>query len=333
MFPILNRFQSAGFQRGFRWGCGAVLVCIAVSSAHFRVSHSQETTVAKHLNVSMPTLGGTQLWTDHVIRDGYRIQRNSLTGHHRLLDASDVRRAWGSRADVEAVLNELNPATTAQSEDGKPTVVLLHGLMRTAQSMRSMEMALNEAGYERTVRFSYASTRQSIAEDAAALREVLEGMPSDSTFSFVGHSMGNIVVRHLVGDLQTAGDPKGILTRCESMVMLGPPNQGAAIARRLSNFGVFRTMVGKGAVELGRDFDQIRDHLAVPPFPFLVVAGNVTDSPISNPLTDGEGDFVVSLDEARLDGAATMIEVPVLHSFLMDDAAVQERTLQFIADH
>lgn len=289
--------------------------------------------MAKHLNVSLPTLGGTQLWTDHVIRGGYRVQRNSLTGHYRLLDESNIRRAWGSRADVEAVLDECMPVTSVSDGDGEPRIILLHGLMRTSQSMRSMEKALHEAGHENTVRFSYASTRQPIAEDAAALREVLEGMPRDETFSFIGHSMGNIVVRHLVGDLQADGDPHGILTRCESMVMLGPPNQGAAIARRLSNFGVFRTMVGKGAVELGRDFDQVRDRLAVPPFPFMVVAGNVTDAPISNPLTDGAGDFVVSLEEARLDGAATMIEVPVLHSFLMDDADIQRRTIQFIADH
>ena len=223
--------------------------------------------MAKNLNLSLPTLGGTQLWTDHVIRGGYRVQRNSLTGHYRLLDESNVRRAWGSRTDVEAVLDELIPATTVSEGDGQPTIVLVHGLMRTSHSMRSMEKALHEAGHENTVRFGYASTRQSIAGDASALREVLEGMPRDATFSFVGHSMGNIVVRHLVGDLQADGDPHDILTRCESMVMLGPPNQGAAIARRLSNFGVFRTMVGKGAVELGRDFDQVRDRLAVPPFP------------------------------------------------------------------
>ena len=74
----------------------------------------------------------------------------------------------------------------------------------------------------------------------------MEGMPDETEFSFVGHSMGGIVVRHLVGDLQR-DDPGDLLKRCRSLVMLGPPNQGASIARRLARTGVFGLVSGKGA--------------------------------------------------------------------------------------
>ena len=42
------------------------------------------------------TMGGKQLWTDHFVFQGWRIQRYVLTGHHRLLNSQNRRQAWGS---------------------------------------------------------------------------------------------------------------------------------------------------------------------------------------------------------------------------------------------
>ena len=132
--------------------------------------------------------------------------------------------------------HKTTPARSRYAEDG---CRLLHGLMRTNHSMKPVEVALEDKLVDETIRFSYASTRQSISDSAEALREILEDQPSNSRFCFVGHSMGNIVVRHLIGDLQRDGDPKAILSRCIGMAMLGPPNQGASIARNLAPTGHF----------------------------------------------------------------------------------------------
>ena len=287
----------------------------------------REVPEAQNFNLPLKTTDLTQIWTDHVWRDGYRIQKNALTGHWRLIDPENYRRAWGSKKQCIESLNEKCPVAT--DAKGKHHVVMLHGLMRTSGSMKSLEKKLAENGQSDSIRFSYASTRGSIADHAAALRELLEGLPKDDTFSFVGHSMGNIVVRHAVGDLQADGDPKQILPRCQSMVMLGPPNQGAMIAERLAPTKVFGWITGKGALELGAQWEQLEPRLAVPPFPFHIIAGDIT-TPVSNPLVDGNGDFVVSLDEARLDGAASFNTVPVLHSFLMDDSAAMEKTVELL---
>ncbi len=100
--------------------------------------------------------------------------------------------------------------------------------------------------------------------------------PPETQFSFVGHSMGNIVVRHLISDLQRDGDPHGVLDRCRSMVMLGPPNQGAAIARRLAPTGLYGILTGKGGLELGPDWEDFVQNLATPSFPFAIIAGDVS---------------------------------------------------------
>ncbi|MFG0263540.1 MAG: esterase/lipase family protein, partial [Rhodopirellula sp. JB055] len=213
-----------------------------------------------------------------------------------------------------------------------PVVVLLHGLMRTDNCMKSLETKLHAEGFDQTIRFGYASTRGSLAESAAALREVLEHQSPDAQFAIVGHSMGNIITRHLIGDLQADGDPGNLLPRMRSMVMLGPPNQGAAIARRLAPTGVFGLVAGPGAMELGSRWSEVESNLATPPFPFAIVAGKVS-SPIPNPLVNGEGDFVVSLEEAQLEGAQTVHEVPVLHSFLMEEPEVQDWTIEFLQNH
>jgi pimeloyl-ACP methyl ester carboxylesterase len=264
-------------------------------------------------NVPLKTAGGTQLWTDHVWRNGYRIQRNALTSHWRLIDPKDVRRAWGSREHCLKTLDELSPITPETGP--KHYVILLHGLMRTSHSMSLLAESLQATGDYEAVSLTYASSRESIASHAAAVREVIEALPADASFSFVGHSMGNIVTRCLIGDLQRDGDPKRILPRCRSMVMLGPPNQGASIARCLAPTKVFGWVTGPGGMELGANWNTISDRLATPPFPFMIIAGETKVAGVDNPLVEGKGDFVVSLDEARLDSAERIETVPVLHSF------------------
>src|SRR5687767_9210321 len=47
------------------------------------------------LNVSSPTFGGKQFWNDELVFHDWRVQRNVISGHCRLLDDQNVRRAWG----------------------------------------------------------------------------------------------------------------------------------------------------------------------------------------------------------------------------------------------
>ncbi|MCM2373513.1 esterase/lipase family protein [Aporhodopirellula aestuarii] len=295
------------------------------------IGQTESDTVAKNLNVPMPTIGGAQLWTDLENRSGYRVQRNAVSGHCRVLDPRNIRRGWGSETDALLLLDELCPEPSAPA--AKPMVILLHGLMRTDSSMKSLEKALRDDGYDQVIRFGYASTRSGLADSAAALRRVLEGQHSEMEFCFVGHSMGNIVTRHLIGDLQRDGDPKQILPRCRSMVMLGPPNHGATIARRLAATGLFGLVAGPGAMELGTGWEDVEAKLATPPFPFAIVAGKVEPGRLRNPLVEGDSDFVVSLEEAKLAGAESIHEVPVLHSFLMNDEACQKWTTTFLDEH
>ena len=68
-----------------------------------------------------------------------------------------------------------------------------------------------------------------------------------------------------------------------------------------------------------------------PPCPFAIVAGDISKSPIQNPLLNGPSDGVVTLDEAFLEGMSEIASVPVLHSFLMSESTVVRATVSFLS--
>jgi pimeloyl-ACP methyl ester carboxylesterase len=207
---------------------------------------------------------------------------------------------------------------------------LLHGLMRSSDSMETLVKAFDSRGDMRPVTFTYASTQASIDDHAAALREWVDNLPGHPRLSFVGHSLGNIVLRRTVAMWQRDGDPEQVLPRMHRVVMLGPPNQGSSIARQLARLGLFEKITGTSGQELGLVWNDLQEKLGTPACPFCIVAGDLSEGSLQNPLIAGKSDFVVTLDETKLDGAAENIIVPVLHSFLMSDSRVIDATLKFI---
>jgi hypothetical protein len=282
-----------------------------------------------NFNIKTATLGGMQFWTDHRWVAGIRLQQNEVTKHWRVLDVRNVRQAWGSREDCEKSFDDLiqrfHPNLRYQR-----VAILLHGLMRTPRSMLSMASAIKAAIECETIVPTYASTRAPVADHAAALRSIIESLPGDPIVDFVAHSMGNIVIRHALNDWKKMGDPKHTLARMHRMVMLGPPNQGATIAKRLAKTKLFGIIAGQGGLDLGRDWDRLQANLAIPEFPFAIVAGKLSGPLSKHPLVEGENDLVVSIDETHLEGAAIEIEVPVLHSFLMDSQDIQHKVIDFL---
>ena len=177
---------------------------------------------------------------------------------------------------------------------------------------------------------SYASTRTSIENHAAAFRELAENLPGEPRISFVGHSLGNIVFRRAIGEWQTTGDPRNVLPRLNRAVMLGPPNHGSAFAASLSKLGVFETLTGASGMHLGPAWDKLQSSLGTPPCPFAIVVGDISGSYLSNPLLEGPSDGIVTVEEAQLEGAAETRTFPVLHSFLMSDPEIVKSTLSFL---
>ncbi|MEM9940501.1 MAG: alpha/beta fold hydrolase [Planctomycetota bacterium] len=272
-------------------------------------------------NWQMSTLGGSQFWTDLRVTGGWKIQQHSESGHCRLLDPSSVRYAWGNHAHCEKEL--LGKIVTGKVTLPKGSVVIvLHGLMRTHQSMAPLASHLKNRGFE-TINFQYASTRKPIEAHARALRLVIDQLgPQVTEIYLVGHSMGNLVVRRYLHD--------GYDLRIKRMVMIGPPNQGSRMARLLKDSRLFQTIAGVSGMQLAVGWEKLEPKLAVPDFEFGIIAGGQeSEDDFSNFVLTGKDDFTVSVEETKLPGASDLMVRPLLHSNMMKNEQTLEATERF----
>ena len=288
-----------------------------------------EPTPTGYINLVSPTLGGKQVWADELLFRDWRIQRNSLTGHYRLLDGRNFRHAWGTYDDCCAKLSVLKRERNLAPMSGK-AVIVLHGLFRSHGSMSKLANYLADSGEYTVFSFGYASTRADVELHAGCLARVIQNLEGIDEINLVAHSLGNLVLRRYLADAtdELAGrkpDP-----RLHRIVMLGAPNNGAELARTLSRTPLFRFVVGQVGHELGHGWTDLAPKLAIPCCEFGIIAGGRGDGRGYSPILPGDDDMVVTVEETRLPGARDFKVLPVLHSFMMNDTAVMEHTLRFL---
>lgn len=275
----------------------------------------------------MTRVPGAYRWTDCGYLSGYRIQAHHRDSTYRLLSPRGRTLCKGT---YEACKQQL--VQTAEREQLKRTtggiIVLLHGLARNAWSMTSMERFLQRRWPEaEVISFQYASTSASITRHAQHLVRFLEATQLASEVHFVGHSLGNIVLRR---SFQMASQGDWNLPPLGKHVMLGPPNQGSQIARKLTWFRPLTWFNGLSFLQLGRDWKNFESELATPPCPFGIIAGRIRPLDRIQVLLDGPNDFLVTVEETRLSGASDFLEVSVGHAWLMNNRRIQKAVDSFL---
>lgn len=282
-------------------------------------------------NLKTPTFGGTQVWADVWYFHRYRIQKNVLTGHHRLLDPNDFRLAWGTLEQCQQKLSEIREEESLPPMSGKG-VVVLHGLFRTRGSMKSLCNYLSKNGNFETFDVSYPTTRGSVADHAESLESVMQSLSDLEEVHFVAHSLGNIVIRYWLHEFAARSERPVRLPKFGRMVMLAPPNHQPAMAVALVRGKLIESVAGSAATDLAEGWEALEPKLAVPPFEFGILAGGRGNDTGYNPILGGDDDGVVSVDNTRLKGAADFRRVEALHSFIMTSAPARRMTLRFLKE-
>ncbi|SDI64788.1 hypothetical protein SAMN04487975_12419 [Planococcus glaciei] len=59
-------------------------------------------------NIDFPSAGGKVFWNTLEENSGWKLQQNKMTGHCRLLDPNDLRKAWGSEEVMSNALKRFN---------------------------------------------------------------------------------------------------------------------------------------------------------------------------------------------------------------------------------
>ncbi len=202
--------------------------------------------------------------------------------------------------------------------------MVLHGLGRTQASMSGMRRFLEAHGYPIWSR-TYPSRSMPVAE----LAEMVAGwittdLGPDAQPLAVTHSLGGILVRLM--------SPRIAFSR---IVMLAPPNGGSLLANDFSHMALFRHVFGPAGTDVASPHDW-----PVPECPTAVIAGNLAPS-IGNPISwvsagmrtfgpDIANDGTVAVDETHLPNMERFFELPVSHTWIMNNGVARKETLAFL---
>ena len=213
------------------------------------------------------------------------------------------------RRGINAAAYGTRGLNVPRQPNARDLVVLVHGLGRSRCSMVGLAYTLKRGGF-RVLNWGYSSTRFQIAELGKRLQSVVQSQRGTAgCIHFVGHSLGNIIVRWAL----TQGSPPADVGR---VVMIAPPNQGARAADR------FAPWLGwwlRPLREIGTDSLSTALQLPVPEQVDIgVIAGS----------RDGK----VSVAESHLAGESDHIVVRSAHTFVMFRTDVRRLTLRFLRE-
>ena len=199
------------------------------------------------------------------------------------------------------------------------SVVFVHGLWMTGHEALFLRRDLRRRLDARTAVFRYRSVVKDVSENAAALRTFLAGLTA-RRLDLVGHSLGGLIILNC---LEQAVDlPPG------RVVLLGSPLQGSAVARALSQYPMFKAMLGRSITaeavgDIRRHWQGERE--------VGVIAGSLSLSlgrlfarlPEPN-------DGTVTVAETDLPGATDRLVLPVSHTSMVFSPLVAEQTAHFL---
>jgi pimeloyl-ACP methyl ester carboxylesterase len=282
----------------------------------------QALNLRRSYTMRVPTLGGPTLWGDIQLFNGFRIQRHHLTQHCRILDRKDRRVFWGSEAECLVEL-EGHPEADNLAAAGRHLVLCLHGMFRSKNAMSRMRDALEEAGFNAWA-LNYPSTVRTIEEHAEQIASLLDKVEGIDRVSFVCHSMGGLIARAV---LAKGGDWRARI-QAHRLIMIATPNQGAFLARKLTEkTWLFRMLAGPAGAELSPDWVR---KLPPPDIEFGIIAGGRDNGRGFNPFLRGDDDMTVTVASTKLDGATDFLLVHAIHTFIVQNPKVIQACVRFL---
>jgi pimeloyl-ACP methyl ester carboxylesterase len=243
-------------------------------------------------------------WQDIWVRNGWRVQRHCATGQVRALNPAGARVASGTETACLAYAKSAAPRATA-----KRAAILLHGLWNDPEIMSGIAQKLAAAGWA-TASIRYPSRRLPLAAHAQATSRVAAGLAEDGAthIALIGQSLGGLVARAAMAHAPQDGwNPA-------SLVLIGSPARGSAIATRFQNLPGFPQIVGACTPALTQ-----AGAAPIPPptCPKTLVIAGGNGARGYNPLLPGDDDGLIAVAETRLPNHETAFtRVRALHKTL-----------------
>jgi len=203
-------------------------------------------------------------------------------------------------------------------------IVLLHGMARTAKSMRPLARYFRRVSY-RVVNVDYPSGEHKLiklAQMAVGTGVAKCNKLGARKIHVITHSLGGILLRQY---LSTNNVPN--LGR---VVMLAPPNHGSEVVDEFGYVPGFLWLNGPVGRQLNTDVNSPPRALGPANFEVGIIAGTSSINPILSTLLPNPDDGKVSVYSARLTGMCAFLTLPVSHPFIMRNKIVMFQSLRFL---
>jgi pimeloyl-ACP methyl ester carboxylesterase len=203
------------------------------------------------------------------------------------------------------------------------TVIMLHGLGRSAFSMWLLEKRLTSAGF-RVHNLDYPSRDlppEALLEHITKLIDECCGSIQGKVH-FVGHSLGALLIRAYLHDKPRIQPAR--------VVLLGPPNNGSELVDSFGQTRWFEILLGPTAQQLGTQGQNFPQSLSAPDYELGIIAGNHSINPLGSWIIPGEDDGMVSIKSTRIEGMSDFLILPTDHVLMRYDREVSDQTVHFL---
>ncbi len=213
---------------------------------------------------------------------------------------------WG-RYFTGRCFNEYLPG-----EEGKPTVVLVHGILHRGIMLRDFGCWLNGRGYSVWI-YDYQTTRGRIADHGRRLAGFLRNLPGTGEVALVTHSMGGLLTRVALAELEGSA----VAGRIKRIVMLAPPHKGSPVAASFSRFGACNW--------LARPLPDLSDGFGAACHGLPGISERYEFGVIA-----GDRDEKVPLESTFLAGMKDHVVISSRHSSIMNQLEARKQALYFL---
>ena len=194
-------------------------------------------------------------------------------------------------------------------------------MWRTPLSFALLVRRLRSWGYH-TEQFGYAAIAQGYDGIVARLVTRLNRLAEAGPYAVIGHSLGGVLLRSAL--------PKISGPAPRHMIMLGTPNRPPRLARALGVRWAYRRLLGECGVNLSSPV--FYEGLPSLEIPYTIIAGTAGPCGRWSPFGDEPNDGIVAVSETRIRDEDPSAILPVTHTFMMNNAAVQAVIRQALAE-
>ena len=229
------------------------------------------------------------------------------------------------------------------------TLILLHGIGRSARNMAGLADSARKRGYE-VHNLDYPSRQKSLQDLSVWLHDYMQdkvlsctsGKTTPHKIHFVTHSMGGLVLAQYLKTYQDHFQEKPF---CDlhplkkpvigRVVMLSPPLGGSEVADFLSSFWLYRAWYGPAGMEL---LTRVRAPATYQSefssciwYDLGIIAGsNDRPYPLARFLLNPPSDGRVRVVHTKIKEMRDHIVLPVTHSFMMHNPQVHTMCFAFL---